>query len=214
MSPSAPASPGPRRVRAPRRLRVPALLEGRGQPALEVLQLDAADLPQPPLADQRPRVLDHRVAAVVVREREHAVPRAHEPAQRLGVRDRRRQRLVAHDVETRLEEGARHIEVKVVRRRDDHEIQPPLRRPRRLRGRHFDVAPVHPRGIQPHLGPLRRGPLGVRREGAGRDPGQPVEFRRHPVHVPDEGARSASDHPVRQAAGHPWSGPRPIFTAR
>ena len=204
----------PRRIRAPRRLPVPARLERRREPALQVLQLDAADLPQPTLAHERPRVLDHRVAAVVVREREHPVPRVHEPAQRLGVRHRRRQRLVAHDVEPRLEEGARNIEVEMVRRDHDHEVEAVVRRARRFGGRHVGVAPVHAFRVESDLGALRRRPLRVRRERPRRDPGEPVQLGGHAVDVPDEGARPASDHAVPESARHPRppSALRPMLT--
>ena len=169
---------------------------------------------QPPPEHQRARVLDHRVAAVVVREREHTVAAVHDPAQRLRIRHRRRQRLVAHDVEARLQKRTRHVEVEVVGRDDDHEIQPPVRGARRFRRRHLRVAPVHAVRIQSEFRPLRRRPSGVRREGAGLDPREAVQFGGHAVHVPDEGSGSAPDHPVAEAAPHPPSASAPIRTAR
>ena len=184
------------RIGAPARLFVAQLV--LRQPALVVGHRHLAQRAQRPAADHRPRLTDHRVAAVVVGDGKNHAALTGQRQQFLGLRYGMHQRLVADDVEARVHEGPRHREVQVIGRDDAHGVDgvgPPL----------FARQHGFPGVVSAFRGQAQRrpgSPGALRR--AGQCPGHqlelPVERGGVAMHGPDEGALTAADHAQAQRA--------------
>ena len=106
--------------------------------------------------------------------------------------ERRRQRLVADDVDSSFEKRFRDGEVKVVRSDDDDRLD--AVGTRRLAGRHFAIVRVAPVCRQTEIGSRRARIFRIRRQGAGFQLDQIVEPHGHAMHRADEGVAAAADH--------------------
>jgi hypothetical protein len=144
------------------------------------------------------RLLHHRVAGVVVREREHRVVLLHEATELLGVFERRRHRLVADDVESRLDERLRDLEVRDVRRDDGNEVDALTLGQLPLAVDHVLPRCVDAEWIEVQRLALLARLLGVGRERARDERDLAIEGGGLPVHRADEGARTAADHSESQ----------------
>ena len=193
--------PAPR-IGPPLRLLVSLRFEQLRQPPLRVLRHHLAHLADAAASHPRARLLDQRVAGVVVGHREDEAGRRGQAAQVVGLLHGHRQRLVADDVNAPLQKGARHRMVQVVRGDDHHRVDALIGREGRLRLHHLPPGPVYAICCQPQLRAGLPRLLRVRRKGARAQPPFAVEGGRHPVHRADEGARSSSDHAVAEGQGH------------
>ena len=185
-----------RRILAPRRLLVAALLEAGREPALRILGHDLAQLAQRARPHQVARLLDHGVAGIVMREREYEAGALHRAAEILGIGHRGRHGLVADDVDAGVQEGRRDRVVQVVGGDDRHRVDAAVRVQRGLRGGHLAEGTVDAPRVQAQFAPLRPGTVRVRCEGARDKLPLAVQRRGHPMHRPDEGTGPAADHAV------------------
>src|SRR5260221_11038430 len=87
-----------RGIGAPSRLLLSRLLESRGEPTLRILDENLPDGAQRAVLHERARLLHHRIADVRMRQREQDVVLLHETPELLSILERRRQRLVTHDM--------------------------------------------------------------------------------------------------------------------
>ena len=180
------------RIGAPLGLLVAALLGRPGQPVLRIF-----DLHQP--KDAEIAALDHlahpahqRIAGVIVGEGEEAARLLDRRLHPLGFGERHRQRLVADDVDARLQEGDGRPGVHVVGGDDRNRLDPV--RPLGLRLRHALVVVVDAvgrksKGFARPARLLRR-----RRQRAGDQFVLVVDARGDAVHRADEGALAAAHH--------------------
>ena len=93
------------RIDAPLGLLVAALLGRPGQPVLRIFDLHQAELAEIAALDHLAHPAHQRIAGVIVGEREDAARLLDRRLHPLGFGERHRQRLVADDVDARLEEG-------------------------------------------------------------------------------------------------------------
>ena len=117
-----PRYPRAGRVGAPLGLLSPAFLHPASEPALVVLDNHLSDFAEQPLANHVPRLLDHGVSRVGVSHGEDDTAALHHLRQIFSLLGSVDHRLVEHDVEPRLCEGASDRMVHVVRRDDAHEV--------------------------------------------------------------------------------------------
>jgi hypothetical protein len=183
-------------VGAPAGLLVALLLQRRGEPALRVLGDDLANGAQLAVPHQIARLLDQRVAGVVVREREHDVLLIHETAQRFRVAEGGRHRLVADDVEAFLDEGPRDVEVQNIGRDDAYEVDALSLRQLGFLPRHLFVGAVHAPRVEVQFLALPARLVGVGGEGAGDEFDFAVERGGAAMHFADERAGASPDHAV------------------
>ena len=185
-----------RRILAPRRLLVAALLEAGREPSLRVLGHDLAHGAQATRTREVAGLLHHRVAGVVVRQREDQAGALDRAAEVLGVGHGGRHGLVADDVDAGVQEGDRDGVVKVVGGDDRHRVDAPVRVQGGLGPGHLAVGAVDAPSVQPQVASLRAGAIRVRRERPRDELPLPVQRRGHAVHGPDEGAGAAADHAI------------------
>ena len=183
------------RVRAPRRLLLAGALEIRSQPALRVFDDHLADIAQHAPADQLARLLDHRIAGVIVREDEDFLRLLDDLPQLERLLEIERDRLVEDHIEPRLEEQLGGGKVPVVRSDNDHEIQAPIPAQLCLGCGHFLVAAVGALGRDEEVGRRRLGAFRIGRERAGDQFRLAVHPRRDAVHRADERPPAPADHP-------------------
>ena len=127
-----------------------------------------------------------------MRQRENAAGFLRQLGELLRLLQRRRERLVADDVDAALQECLRDLEVHVVRRDDGDRLYAVLQP--RLAPRHLLVAAV---GAILAQADLESGGLGARRVGGERAGDQlvlVVDTRGDAVHRADEGALAAAHH--------------------
>ena len=186
------------RIGAPFRLLVSVGVDRQGQPILDISRVDDPDVADFAGFDHLARLAHHRIAGVVQGHRENEPLRARELDQFRRFGERRRQRLVADDVDSRFEERLRDGEVQVVRGDDDDGLD--AVRTRRLANRHLAIVRVGPVGRKPKIGARRARVFGVRRQGAGFQLDQIVEPHRHAMNRADEGVAPAADHADAQAS--------------
>ena len=149
-------------------------------------------MPELARRDHLARLPDHGVAGVVERHDELALPRPRQRHQRLGLGERRRQRLVADHVDAGFEEGGGDRRVQMVGRDDDHGLD--AVGPGRFGARHLAVVGIAAVGGESDLGRRRRGILRIGGQRAGDQRDLVVEPHRQPVHGADEGVAAAADH--------------------
>ena len=154
--------------------------------------------PISPRLDHFARLAHHRVAGIVEGHRENEPFGAGELDQLRRFGERRRQRLVADDVDSRLEKRLGDGKVKMVRGDDDDGLY--AVRARRLADRHFAIVRVGPVRRKPDLGARRARVFGIRRQSAGFQLDQIVESHGHAMNRADEGVASAADHADAQAS--------------
>ena len=133
---------GDGRVGAPYGLLHAVGLQPGGQPALGILDDDASDRSQLAGGYKLPRFLDHRVAGVVVGKAEELAGLSDLALQLPGLGQVHRHGLVADDVESGVQGGYGHGEVRAVGRYDGDEVHPLLRRQRGLRLQHLLVGAI------------------------------------------------------------------------
>ena len=235
MSPMQPPAPDRAGIGAPVGLLLAGLLERLGQPVLRVLDLHDADLAELAGAHHLARLPHHRVAGVVVRHGEDEPGLARRSVGELPrLLQRRRQRLVADDVDAGLEEGRGGRRVHVVRRDDRHRLDAVLAGGARAWPSPAKRA-VGALGSSPSAAPERMRLLRRGRQRAGHQLVLVVQPRGDAVHRADEGALAAAHHaepdaPARGAVvpsldGHvrlsrvapadvPGGGRSPQFTAQ
>jgi len=109
-------------IGSPGGLLLARLLQSRGQPALRILNDDLADLADLAAADEVSGELDHRVAGVVVHQAEDPACLVYDLLELLCLGDVEGHRLLAHYVESGLEEIFGNGEMPVVGRGDADEI--------------------------------------------------------------------------------------------
>ena len=201
--------PTARGVQTPAGLLVAAVLERGGEPALAVLAHHLAQRAQFAGRHHGTRLPHHRIATVVVGDAEHrALPRDGGD-ERVGLRTGVHQRLVAHDVETGLDEGLRHREMHMVGRHDDDEIDALVGRAPQFVGQQRGPVAVVACLVQEQVAARRTGLVRARRKRAGDQLGLAVERDRVAVHRADEGVAPTPDHGVAQLAqGRRTSGRR------
>ena len=105
---------GLRRVGAPAGLLLALLLDGLGQPVLQVFHLHQAQLAQRPALDPLARLAHHRVAGVVVGQRQQQAGLGGQRLQLAGVGTAGGQRFVADHRDAGLQEGGGHRHRQVV----------------------------------------------------------------------------------------------------
>ena len=104
-----------RRIRPPRSLLLLAEFQTRPQPSLDVARANRVDLAQFAAQDHFPRLPHQRIAGVVVREREDDIRAIDDGGEFLGLGEVEGQRLVAHDIDARLDRRLGDFDVGVVR---------------------------------------------------------------------------------------------------
>jgi hypothetical protein len=102
-------------------------LEPSSKPALGILGHDFANDAELPRPDELARLVDHRVAGVVMGQNKDLSGFRHERTQRLGFRQIEGDRLVANHIEAEFETQLGRSEVFMIGRDDDDEIEPALR---------------------------------------------------------------------------------------
>ena len=142
---------GALRFAAPRGLLVIGDFEAVEQPALCIFGDDFQNFSEPAAADEFARLFHHRIAGVIVRERENFSRLAHEFAQRLGFFQIQGHRLVANDVKAAFQKSCRDWRVQKIRRDDGNKINALIFRQFTFAPRHFLVARINPAGIEEKL---------------------------------------------------------------
>ena len=146
------------------------------------------------------RLPDHGVAGVVERHDEPAVFRARQRHQRLGLGQRRRQRLVADHVDAGFEERGGDRRVQMVGRDDNDGFD--AVGPRGFRLRHRAIVGIAALRRDADLGGGCGCVFGVRGQRAGNQRDLVVEPHGQPVHGADEGVAAAAHHADPQAFAH------------
>ena len=193
------AGTGPVGIDAPAGLLGAFVLGPARQPVLDIDRVDDTDRTEFARRHHRAGLPDHRVAGVIVGEHEE-LPRAGRDGREIArLRERRRQRLVADDVEAGFEERLRDRKMQVVGRDDRHRFD--AVRPLLFSRRHRDVIVVAARRVEADVG--RRGMRLLRRRGerAGDQFEAIVDPAGDPVDATDEGALPATDHAQPDAPG-------------
>ena len=139
------------RIGAPFRLLVSVGVDRQGQPVLDISRVDDPDVADFARLDHFARLAHHRIAGIVEGHRKNEPFGAGELDQLRRFGERRRQRLVADDVDSRLQKRSGDGEVKVVRGDNDGGLY--AVRARRLSDRHFAIVRVGPVRRKPDLGP-------------------------------------------------------------
>ena len=167
-------------VGAPARLLLAGILELGGQPVLGVLGLHDPHRAELPVGHHLPGLPDHRVAGVIVGQREDAARLVHQLGELARVLERRGHRLVADDVDAAIEERLGGREVDVVGRDDRHHVDPVLAA--RLALGHLGKVAVAAGRVDAEL--LARGLRLLRRRGecAGHQLVAPVQPGGDPMH--------------------------------
>ena len=154
--------------------------------------------------DHLARLPHHGVAGVVEGDEEAPALRVGQRHQRLGLRKRDRQRLVADHVDAGLEERRRDRRVQVVRRDDDDRLD--AVGPGRLGAGHLAPVGIGALGRDAELGGRGGGVLRIGRQRP-RDERDPVvEPHGEAVHRADEGIAPAAHHADPQPVGRRPSG--------
>ena len=191
---------GPRAIRicAPFRLFVSVGVDRKGEPVLDVSRVDDPDVADFASFNHFARLAHHRIAGVVEGHRKNEPFGAGELDQFRSLGERRRQRLVADDVNSRLEERLGDGEVQVVRGYDDDSLD--AVRTGRLANGHFAIVRVGPVRRKPKLGARGARVFDVRRQSAGIELDHIVEPHGHAVNGADESVAPAADHADTQAS--------------
>ncbi len=117
---------------------------------------------------------------------------ARDPHQLQRLLERQGHRLVADDVDARLEERLGHLEMEMVGRDDRDGIDAVVAL--RLAGRHVPPRAVDALALEAEVEAGGFRVLGIGRQGAGHDLPFVVEPSRHPVDRADEGAAPTAHH--------------------
>ena len=190
--------PGDAGRRPPGGLLVPAHFQERRGPARGVLHLDQADRAQLARADHLARLPHQRIAGVAVGDGEHEPGPAREPQKIEGVLELSGERLVADDVDAKLEEGPRDRVMARVWRHDRHHLDAVLAR--RLALGHLLPAAVPAFGLDLERGGEVAAPSGVGGKDARYQRITSVEAGGAAVGIPDVRAGSAADHAEAELA--------------
>jgi len=174
------------------RIHLPAVAAvGLAEAPLLVFDDDLVDRTEIPVTHEVTRELDHRIARVGERNPEEASLALRDAAERLGLLHREGQRLLAEDVEARLEGGLRDRVMRLVRRADDEEVDAI-----RLCGKERLPVGVDARGVEPELRARTGVRLRVAREAAGHEVGVIAHPHGHSVDRTDERAPSPAHHRI------------------
>ena len=180
------------RIGAPLGLLVAGRLGRPGQPVLRIFDLHEPDHAEIAALDHLAHPPHQRIAGVIVGQREDAARLLDRGLDPLRLGERNRQRLVADDVEARLEEGDRRPGMHVVRGDDRNRLDPVGAL--RLGLRHGLVVVVDAVGGEAER--FARAPrlLRRRRQRAGDELVLVVDPRGDAVNRADEGALPAAHH--------------------
>ena len=179
-------------------VRLRPLLQARREAALDVLDPHEPEIAQRAIAHQRLRMARHRIGGVGMRDGEQAplLPRPRDEV--AGFAEIVRDRLVADDVEARVERGLRDRIVGVVRRHDrdavDGVVAPGLAL------QHLGQVAVTAGGIESHGGAVRARARRIAGEHAGHGLPGTVELRGGAMHLADPGLGTAADDAQAQSA--------------
>ena len=180
-----------------------AILDACREPALDVFDLHQVDPAQVAVANQRARIAGHRVGGVGVRDREQAavLPRArHQVA---GLREIVRHRLVADDVESRIQCRRRKRIVRVVRRHDRHGVD--AVGAKFFLRQHVGHVAVAACRVESHRGAGCSGAAGIAGKYAGDRAPPAIHFRSAAMHATDPGVGPAADDPQPQGPPEPFA---------
>ena len=111
-------------IGAPLGLLLPGLLERAGEPVLGIVDLHDADRAELPAPHHGAGLPHHGIARVGVGQGEQAIGAARVVGEGESLLQRRRQRLVADDVDAGVEKGVGGRGVEVVRRHDGDGLDP------------------------------------------------------------------------------------------
>jgi hypothetical protein len=153
-------------------------------------------------ADEFARLLHHRIAGVIVRERKHFSGPAHGFAQRLRLPQVQRQRLIAYYVEAFFKKGCRNRRMQIIRRDDGDKINPFVRRQHCFALCHFRVGGVNALWIQEKLLASRLGVVWIGGKTTGHQFNLAINIRGHAMDSANKGALAAADHAVTKFAFH------------
>jgi len=137
-------------IGSPFRLLVSVGVDWLSEPILDISRVDDSDVADFAGFDHFARLAHHRIAGVVEAHRKNEPLRACEFDQLGSFGERRRQRLVADDVDSRLKESLRDREVQMVRGDDDDGLD--AVGARGLAARHFAIVRVGPLRREPKVG--------------------------------------------------------------
>jgi len=168
-------------------------LELGAKPALDVKGADGVDLAELAGEDHLAGLANERVAGVVVRDAEDDAGLVDDLRQLLRLGEIERQRLVADDIEARLGDRLRDLEVRVVRRRDRDEVDSLVGRQLEFRGDQLGDGAVRSIRLDVEVGRRRLGPGRIAGESPGDELGPIIENRGDGVDLADEGPLSAAD---------------------
>ena len=169
-------------------------LQGADGVTLRVFDEDLVDLAELAGGHEVTGFLDHRVAGVVMQQREDQAALLHDGAELLAFGQGEREGLLADHVDAGFEEGLGHGVVQVVARDDRHEVDAVAERALGFGLGHLGVRSVHAGGVEAEVLAGEAGLLGIRGERAGDEVDLAVEGRGHAVDAADEGAATAADH--------------------
>ena len=190
-----PANSRFRRVRTPRSLLRPQLLLRLHQPVLQILHQHLPNRPHLAALEQMPRVPDHRIARIVMRQSKHAARPFHHTHQSFRLLQRERHRLIANHMEARFQKRFRRPEMHVIRRHNTDEIDPLIRRQSSLRRSHSLIVFIG--ACRADVQPRRRSQR-IRLIAAEHTSDQLhllIQRRRHTMDRPNKGALPAANHP-------------------
>ena len=169
-------------------------LQGADGVTLGVFDEDLVNLAELAGGHEVTGFLDHRVAGVVMQQREDQAALLHDGAELLAFGQGEREGLLADHVDAGFKEGLGHGVVQVVARDDRHEVDAVAERALGFGLGHLGVRSVHAGGVEAEVLAGEAGLLGIRGERAGDEVDLAVEGRGHAVDAADEGAATAADH--------------------
>ncbi len=194
---SASTADWPARAGSPLRLLVARGIDRPRQPVLYVAGMHRNDAAELARRDHFAGLADHCVAGVVEGDQKFTLELFRQSDQRLGVGERRRQRLDADDVDPGLEEGGSDRRVQVIGRDDHHGLD--AVGPSRLGARHLAIVGLGAFGGDTDLGRGCRGVVRIGRERTGDEDDLVVEPHGQAMDGADEGVAAAADHSYPQS---------------
>ncbi len=189
------------RIGAPGGLLLSCLLDRIGEPVLHIFRLHQADVAEFAIGDHRPSLADHRVSRVVVGHGENAVGALCGIDQFPGLFACHGQRLVADDMDARVEEFLCDRVVQVIRCYDGDDIDSVV--PGRLGRSHVGEICIRALVVNAELASRGRCALWVGRERPGDEFVFIIDPRRNAMHIADKCALPAADHAEPNATARP-----------
>lgn len=189
--------PRARRVGAPFGLLLALRVDRLRQPVLDVSAVHRHDAAEFARCHHFARLPRHGVTGVVQCDEEAALLGFRQRHQRLSFGKRRRQRLVADDVDAGFQKSSGDRRTQMGGRDDDHRLD--AVRPRRFGLCHRMVVSIAALRRDADLGGRCRGVFGIRRQRTRHQRDLVVEPYGQPMNRADEGVAAASNHADRQA---------------